>query len=601
MKFEGDVSLTNYSNLIDLVYDAAAKPELWPELLAELNDFLAIPDNLDDVNLQSQINKSDLLEPHLTRAIRLNQHIVGLETKNQTIEQILNRIPIGVIITNAEAVPLAMNSRAQLVLDAQRCLLLKNGVLNTHNPIQNSELLSLIQSYATKQTTQQGSAMLLQVNHDGMDSLTSLWLTTTDTLTDANIHEKQLCMIYIASPLIKPSFNIKSIQQSFGLTGAEAKLVKTLANGCNNLNEVAKKLDISIHTARSQIKAIFEKTNTNSQLELIKRILTSPSVLFGEYQSIETLPQQSSLYKRSDLFQSIRLHDGRRMSYAEYGDPEGDPVIFCHAVAGSRLQYPKGDKVAAKLGLRMIVPDRPGMGCSDIKDEHTLLDWPLDLIQLVDFLGIKKFSIIGYSGGSSYAMACAYSLPERIKHISLVTARGPLDNFRDILSSDAVLLQLSKYTPSLLKQYIQIMITDIKQDPVKRLHKRYKHYHQTDKDCIDQHPEQQVMYAESLLESVRQGASGISQNIIANTQPWGFEPSDIQTEIHFWHGEKDLAFPFRAAKKLAQSLPNCETHFIETIGSMLIVHKWEDILTQIAESIHAKPIHPKENQVKSKT
>jgi len=600
MKFEDDVSLDDYSNLIDMVYESAAKPELWPELLASLHDFLAIPEDINVVNLESQHSKSALLEPHLTRAIRLNQHMIDLETKNQTIEQILNRIPIGVIITNADAVPLAMNSRAKTVLDAKRCLHLNLGILNTQVTQQNVELLDLIRGYATRKITHKGSAMVLQTKRDGFDSQTSLWLTTTDEIPADNTHEKNLCLIYIASPLIKPAYHIESIQNSFGLTAAEAKLVKTLTNGCNNLNEAADKLDVSIHTARSQIKAIFEKTGTNSQLELIKRVLTSPSVIFGESQPLKAIHLPTDIVNDNDLYRSIRLNDGRKMSYAEYGDPDGSPVIFCHAIAGSRLQYPKGDEIAAKLGLRIIVPDRPGMGYSDVKEDYALLDWPQDLVQLVNSLGIKKFSIIGYSGGSPTAMACAYSFPERINQISLVTARGPLDHFRDILSIDAVVLQLSKYTPSLLHRYIQIMITDIKQDPIQRLHKRFKYYHQTDKDCIDQHPEQQIMYAEAFLESVRQGASGISLDIIANTQHWGFKPSDIQAKIHLWHGKEDLAFPFRTARKLAENLPNCETHFIENIGSMLIIQNWEDILTQLVESIHAKSIQTNQNQPKSK-
>jgi pimeloyl-ACP methyl ester carboxylesterase/DNA-binding CsgD family transcriptional regulator len=581
MKLDDDISLQNYASLIDLIYEAAAKPELWPELLAELSTYLDVPDDASHENLKSQHHKNDLLEPHITRAIGLNQRIMDLETKHHTIEQILNRIPIGVIVTNADAMPLAMNNRAQTLLDAKRCLILKNGVLTAKAPKQNRTLSRLIHRHAHSQGNTKGSIIQLQTQQGGLDNITSLWLSTAGEIPHTNSNEKHLCIIYIASPLIRPSYNIESIQQSFGLTPAEARLVKTLANGCHNLNEAAESLGISIHTARSQIKTIFEKTNTNSQLELIKRILTSPSVIFGESQPLKVIHQHTE-DEHLQAYQSLRLHDGRIMSYAEYGDPKGEPVVFCHAVAGSRLQYPRGDTLAATLGLRIIVPDRPGIGYSDMKNDYTLLDWSQDLTQLVNHLNINTFAIIGYSGGSPYAMACAYSMPDRIHHLSLVSAIGPIHSFKNILKIDSIILQLARYTPKLLKHYLQIMIADIRQDPIKRLYKRFKHYHQTDRDCIEQHPEQQAMYAEALLESIRQGASGITQDIIASTRPWGFKPSDIHVNIDFWHGKEDVAFPLESAKKLAHDLPHCHTHFINNIGSTVIIHQWKAILTNIA-------------------
>ncbi len=54
-------------------------------------------------------------------------------------------------------------------------------------------------------------------------------------------------------------FDVETIQSNFGLTIAEAKLVKALVNGCHNLNDVAEKLNLSIHTVRTQIKHTFEK------------------------------------------------------------------------------------------------------------------------------------------------------------------------------------------------------------------------------------------------------------------------------------------------------------------------------------------------------
>lgn len=71
---------------------------------------------------------------------------------------------------------------------------------------------------------------------------------------------------------------------------------------------------------------------------------------------------------------NIRLKDGRLLAYAEYGDPHGVPLFFFHGWPVTRLSGRILDKPAKKLGIRVIAPDRPGIGLSDYKHHRTLLD-----------------------------------------------------------------------------------------------------------------------------------------------------------------------------------------------------------------------------------
>ena len=54
----------------------------------------------------------------------------------------------------------------------------------------------------------------------------------------------------------------------FSLTAAEAKLAKTLASG-HGIDAAADSLRVNRETARSQLKAVFAKTNTRRQAELV--------------------------------------------------------------------------------------------------------------------------------------------------------------------------------------------------------------------------------------------------------------------------------------------------------------------------------------------
>src|SRR5215471_20729905 len=124
----------------------------------------------------------------------------------------------------------------------------------------------------------------------------------------------------------------------------------------------------------------------------------------------------------------ISLRDGRKLGYAEYGDPAGKPIFFFHGLPGSRLQRHPDGSIAIELGARIIAIDRPGYGLSDFQQGRTLLDWPDDVAQLADSLQIDQFAAIGLSGGGPYLLACAYSIPERINSATVVSGMGPVDD-----------------------------------------------------------------------------------------------------------------------------------------------------------------------------
>src|SRR3989338_9991360 len=94
--------------------------------------------------------------------------------------------------------------------------------------------------------------------------------------------------------------------------------------------------------------------------------------------------------------QSILLPDGRRLGYAEYGAPDGRPVLFFHGAPGSRHIHADMADVVTRRGIRLIAVERPGYGLSDPQPGRSMLDWPGDVAALTDALGIAKFAIIGF-------------------------------------------------------------------------------------------------------------------------------------------------------------------------------------------------------------
>jgi len=66
----------------------------------------------------------------------------------------------------------------------------------------------------------------------------------------------------------------------------------------------------------------------------------------------------------------LRLEDGRRLAFAEVGDPRGEPVFGFHGTPGSSEQLGMVAEAAERVGVRCILPDRPGYGLSDFQADR---------------------------------------------------------------------------------------------------------------------------------------------------------------------------------------------------------------------------------------
>lgn len=136
-------------------------------------------------------------------------------------------------------------------------------------------------------------------------------------------------------------------------------------------------------------------------------------------------PSPAEGFAFSPAGKTIQLSDGRTLAYLESGDPNGQPVFYFHGGPGSRLEGQIYDSLNQKLGIRMIVADRPGYGLSDNQEDRTYLNWADDVAELADQLGIERFAVLGYSSGGPYAAVVAHQLPERVAVAVIVAGEGP--------------------------------------------------------------------------------------------------------------------------------------------------------------------------------
>lgn len=286
---------------------------------------------------------------------------------------------------------------------------------------------------------------------------------------------------------------------------------------------------------------------------------------------------------------TIRLPDGRRLGYAEYGDPEGKPVLHFHGTPDSRLEGTLADvsEAATRLGVRLILPDRPGIGLSDFKPGRTVLDWPDDVLALADALGLERYAIMGLSGGGPYAAACAYKIPQRISRVGIISGVAPpeIPGAMDLLNktSDGQAVQLGAKSPLLLRLALAYTVFQFRRDP-------YKVVAQTLAEVSP--PDRAALKRSEVVETVvrmtggafAQGGRGAAWDYTLFSRPWGFSLADIRLPVYLWHGEEDWTCPVEMGRYAAENIPGCTAKFYPGEGHIsLVVNHFAEILAVVAD------------------
>lgn len=261
---------------------------------------------------------------------------------------------------------------------------------------------------------------------------------------------------------------------------------------------------------------------------------------------------------RSGDGESVALPDGRTLAYVEYGDGDGVPVVYHHGTPGSRLFGEAFRRVAERQGVRLIAPDRPGVGRSDPDPDRDLVDWADDAAALADALGVETFAALGFSGGGPHALATAARHPDRVDRAALVSTVGPPaapNGGADLTSRalDAVARRSSLLTGALFR--LQAFAVE-RSDPASLVGQ----FSDRPLARFEERTEQPfgALVDANLREAYRQGTAAAARESRTLVREWGFDPGSVAVPVRLWHGEADTNAPPGGAAYLADRLPDAD-------------------------------------------
>jgi pimeloyl-ACP methyl ester carboxylesterase len=251
----------------------------------------------------------------------------------------------------------------------------------------------------------------------------------------------------------------------------------------------------------------------------------------------------------------LNLDDGRNLAYSVWGAPGAPAVLYCHGFPTNRreldLLQPKLEQHA--INARIVALNRPGYGASTFQVNRAILDWPNDVAQAADQFGIGRFSILGVSGGSPYALAWAWALPVRVVKVGIVAGVGPIEATG--MKEAAAIAGPSGIALMRRLQFEAAAFSFRKGQESRFIDKSIETMGTPDQQAV-RVADTRRWFTETMRESFESGGRSVAHEAGLYRKSWGFDLRDIGARTQIWYGTEDHTVPPSVGKWLAERLPN---------------------------------------------
>jgi len=233
--------------------------------------------------------------------------------------------------------------------------------------------------------------------------------------------------------------------------------------------------------------------------------------------------------------QIAQYKNGNSLSYAEYGDKKGFPILIQHGLIASILDYDIFESLI-ELGTRLICIARPGYGDSSPYLMSNLAEWGDIVSVLVDELNLSHFDVLGMSSGATYSYAIGYRFPNRVRNIYIFSGIPAL--------YDEKILSVWPYE---VKKNASI-------DEMEELARKLFFSNLSNKDLA----------MNDIKDSIRNHCFGVAQDLRLRGMDWGFTLSDVKAKVYMRHSRFDAGVPVITAELTSKLLPDCIFEIVES-------------------------------------
>jgi len=227
---------------------------------------------------EADVNFFNSFAPHLQHAIQLARQVTQRRTKAEALAFAAENEVLPFILLDHALRPIYCTPEAEALIEAESVFLLSREQLRLADPDLNRRLQRLLKkclNAADSRTLQISEESLTICRPDG--SQVHLWIKPAHPDVPIVLGKPAgYVAVYVHDPEAEVRVDRDRLKQLYNLSKAETRVVMAMLANPDPV-EVAKRCFVSLHTVRSHLKAIFAKTGSRGQADLMKRLVAGPA------------------------------------------------------------------------------------------------------------------------------------------------------------------------------------------------------------------------------------------------------------------------------------------------------------------------------------
>ncbi len=391
----------------------------------------------------------------------------------------------------------------------------------------------------------------------------------------------------------RPSFD-ELLQTTFQLTAAETEIARSLVES-GSVNEIAAARQRSVGTIRVQIKSILAKTETRSQVELVRLVLTMIEMIGSQQDKLiaGTSPHAWQNSAREFALKTLQTADGRRLDYAVMGHPEGRPILYLSQAYGF-IRWPASAEVEVhRLKWRVIIPIRAGYGASDPFPKGADCDAIVvqDCLDILAAEKVIKCPVLSFGDDSYFAIKLANGAPQIITAIIACAGVLPLtrkEQFERMDKWHRFIMAGAKYTPHLLPFFVKAGF--LLAQKIGRREFVHSVFAKSPAD-LETFERPEVFEAMMTGSKVVLSEKSMAHDTFARCLTGGFLrdwKADVQRlegrlPILFFNGDQDPQVPKKTLQEFSDDYSWIDFTLLEDTGQLVFFRHWQTMMTQISK------------------
>ncbi|MDQ2064970.1 LuxR C-terminal-related transcriptional regulator [Xinfangfangia sp. CPCC 101601] len=408
------------------------------------------------------------------------------------------------------------------------------------------------------------------------------------------VSKAQSLALVVSTELVWPLGFELIVQEAFGLTPAEVEIVRGITLGLP-IKDIAEARGRSAETVRTQVRSILQKTETHSQSELVRVVLGLMDVAAMPSEApSRSVPRGGALEPRD--VRELWLADGRRLTWIEFGDPKGQPILFMHMDYGLIRWPASAERHARARKLRVIVPVRAGYGLTDLhlRAADHLGAVSQDYIAVLDHLAVQGAIALPMGADLRFAMNLSLRRPDLISGIVGAACQLPLRHAAQYERMDKwqrFILSNARYAPKVLPFLVQAGFSLARRLGKDVFFAQVNGNSRADIETFDRPEVREAILIGSdvCLSRERSAHEAFARECIGSEKDWSDVVRRCIVPVVLLLGDQDPQTPMETMRELAMDYPQLTMRFLPETGQLLFFKEWPLVLEEVELMIARLP------------